>query len=165
MITPKHILVAEDSRNDFVLLKAAFASAGLYHDLFLVRDGAEAIAYLKGESRFGHWSNPPIPDLLILGAQMPKSGAFNVLRFLRESPEHRVPAIVMSGSMHPGMIKNSLDLGAAECFDKPIGLQELVRIVQMIHCRWLANPIQQSTNDQPAGVRTHPIYKVLSAWP
>jgi len=119
MITPKHILVADDSRNDFILLQAAFTASGLYHDLFLVRDGAEAIAYLKGESRFSHWSNPPIPELLILGAQMPKSGAFNVLRFLRESPEHRVPAI----AMHPDTIKNSLDLGAGECFDKPIGLR------------------------------------------
>src|SRR6266850_1732429 len=145
MIRPKHILVADDSRNDFILLQAAFAAAGLYHDLHLVRDGAEAIAYLKGQSPFSDRSNCPIPDLLILGVQMPMSGAFNVLRFLLASPKHRVPAVVMSGSMHPQTIKNSLELGAVECFDKPIGLEELVRIVRKIHHRWLAHPIRPPT--------------------
>jgi len=157
--------VADDSRNDFILLQAAFAAAGLNHDLRLVRDGDEVIAYLKGESPFSDRTNCPLPDLLILDVQMPKSGAFDVLRFLAGSPKHCVPAVVLSGSIDPRLIQKALELGALECFDKPMCQDELVSIVRTIHHRWLANPIQQPTGDQPVLEEARPIYTVLFPWP
>ena len=43
------ILLAEDSENDVLLTRRAFAKANLLNPLQVVRDGVEAIAYLKGE--------------------------------------------------------------------------------------------------------------------
>ena len=139
MSKTKDILVAEDSSNDFFMLEAAFSAAGFGHNLHRVRDGTEVIAYLKAESPFADRTLFPFPHLLILDVQMPKSCAFDVLRFLRERPNFQFPTIVFSGSVPPDMIQSALQLGAEECFDKPSGVQELVSIVQTIHHRWLAN--------------------------
>jgi CheY-like chemotaxis protein len=138
MSTPKDILVADDSSNDFILLQAAFGAAGLRHNLHRVRDGADAIAYVKGESPFTNRTTHPFPHLLVLDVQMPKAGAFDVLRFLRERSDVRVPTVVLSGSVPPGTIEKALELGAIECFDKPGTAKALISVVQTIHHRWLA---------------------------
>jgi two-component system response regulator len=139
MSAHKDILVADDSNNDFTLLMAAFAAAGLRHNFHRVHDGAEATAYLNAESPFSDRTTCPFPDLLLLAFQMPKAGAIDVLRFLRKRPNLKVPTIVLTGSMSPGTIEKALELGAVECVAKPATLQALIGAVQTIHRRWLEN--------------------------
>jgi CheY-like chemotaxis protein len=56
------MLVAEDREEDVQILKLAFERAGVKVALHFVRDGNEAIDYLKGEGRFGDRSEYPLPD-------------------------------------------------------------------------------------------------------
>ena len=140
MIKPKNILVAEDSLKDFMLLQSAFETAKLPHHLHNVRDGLEVVPYLKSEPPFGDRRLSPFPDLLILDVHMPSVDAFDVLSFLRGRPELKLPVILLSGSLTPMDIQKAVNLGAAECFDKPRGLGGLVTLVKSIHHRWLDEP-------------------------
>jgi CheY-like chemotaxis protein len=139
MSIPKDILVADDSSNDFALLQAAFVEAGLRHNLHRVRDGADAIGYVRGDAPFSNRTTHPFPQLLILDIQMPNADALEVLHFLRETADSRIPTIILSGAVAPGVIERALKLGAIECFDKPDTLEELIGIVEMIDRLWLEN--------------------------
>ena len=138
VIRPKNILVAEDSLQDFILLRTAFQDAGLPHHLHNVSDGLQLVAYLKAEPPFTSRPLFPFPDLLVLDIHMPRADAFGVLGFLRERPEIQMPVVILSGSMPPINVDQALRLGAAACFDKPAHFAGLITLVQTIHDRWLA---------------------------
>jgi CheY-like chemotaxis protein len=139
MFVAKIVLVADDSDADFFILEKAFELAKLSHKLLRVRDGDQAIIYLKGEKPFGDRERWPFPDLLVLDEKMPSAGGFEVLQFLEGQTEIRVPAVLLSGSVAPQDVHKALELGAAEYIRKPEGLSELIVMVQTIHHRWLAN--------------------------
>jgi CheY-like chemotaxis protein len=134
----KVVLVADDSDNDFLLLKRAFSKAGLNHQLVHVQDGRQAVSYLKGEVPFEQRDLWPFPHLLILDAIMPGVRGAEVLQFLRNATEIRVPAVLLSGSIAPNDANEALELGAAEYIIKPGGFSELVTMAQTIHFRWLS---------------------------
>jgi CheY-like chemotaxis protein len=109
----------------------------LSHKLFRVHDGEEALAYLTGESRFADRKTWPFPDVLVLDAKMPKMTGFDVLSFLRERPDIKVPIIVLSGSIVSEDKATALRLGAVEYLTKPADTAEMVALVQSIDQHWL----------------------------
>jgi CheY-like chemotaxis protein len=134
----RNLLVADDSDADFLFLEKAFELAGLKHKLFRVREGRQAITYLKGEEPFNDRKRWPFPDLVVLDEKMVNGSGFDVLRFLRERKDIAVPAVLLSGSVSPSEIETVLELGAAEYISKPEGVNDLIVMAQMIHHRWLA---------------------------
>lgn len=121
-----------------MFLEKAFGLAGLNHKLFRVRDGREAIIYLKGEKPFSDREQWPFPNLLVLDEKMPGLDGFDVLRFLRGRTDIRVPAVLLSGSVEPRIADKALELGAAEYLWKRDSINELVVLAQTIHYRWLS---------------------------
>src|SRR5882762_10353741 len=85
---PDHavILIAEDSEDDIVLIRRAFEKAKVLNPLHFVRDGAEAMAYLKGEGKYANRAEFPLPELLLLDLKMPRVDGFDVLRWIRQQP-------------------------------------------------------------------------------
>jgi len=53
------ILLVEDSADDALLIQRAFRKANLANSVQLVRDGEEAVAYLKGDPPFSDRSQFP----------------------------------------------------------------------------------------------------------
>ncbi len=53
-----HILLAEDNQGDIVLVRQALEEHHIEHELYVVRDGAEAIAAV---SRMGNPGASPAP--------------------------------------------------------------------------------------------------------
>jgi CheY-like chemotaxis protein len=131
------VLVADDSQADFIMLQAAFSEAGLPHRLVRARDGLQTIEYFEGLAPFSDRSQFPFPDLLILDINMPRAGGIEVLRFLLDHQNLRVPIVLLSGSVPPSTVEQALQLGASEYFDKPDVPRDLVPLVQTIHSRWL----------------------------
>jgi hypothetical protein len=62
------ILVVESNPADARLTLEAFKEAGLTSDLRSVRDGEDALLYVRGE---GQYKNVPIPDLIFLDLSVP----------------------------------------------------------------------------------------------
>jgi CheY-like chemotaxis protein len=138
--TRKNVLVADDSEVDFLFLQRAFSMAGLSHVLLRVRDGKQALLYLRGEEPFEDRQRWPFPDLLVLDGKMPVTSGLEVLEHLRDSADVHVPAVVLSGSISPGDAQAALELGAAEYLSKPDSISELILLAQTIHYRWLSSP-------------------------
>jgi CheY-like chemotaxis protein len=131
------ILVAEDDENDIFLLERAFKKVGVGMPSHICRDGAEAMAYLKGEGKFSDRATYPFPRVLITDLKMPKCGGMDLLRWLHEHPEcNLIPKIVLSASAEPSDVKLAYQLGANCYFRKPTRFDDLVRLVELAQTFW-----------------------------
>src|SRR4051812_18970968 len=93
------ILLVEDREDDILLIKKSFASAELNCPMYVVRDGDEAIAYLKGQRKYARRKEFPLPDLVLLDLKMPGTDGFEVLQWVRSQPALRnLRVIVLTSS-------------------------------------------------------------------
>lgn len=138
MMEKATVLLAEDDPDDILLTHLAFEKARLANPLQVVRDGEEAIAYLKGEGRFADRTRYPFPILLLLDLKMPKMHGFEVLEWLKRQPElHRLPVAVMTSSDDDPHIAKAYQLGADSYLIKPPDAEALLALVQRLHAYWL----------------------------
>jgi CheY-like chemotaxis protein len=134
---PLVILVAEDDENDSYLLQRAFKKAEIAMPCYICKDGAEAMAYLKGEEKFADRIKYPFPRVLITDLKMPKCSGMDLLRWLHEHPEcNLIPKIVLSASAQPSDVKLAYQLGANCYFRKPSTFDKLVNLVQLAQAFW-----------------------------
>lgn len=133
------VLAAEDEETDVLLLQIAFAKSGFPTKLFVVSDGEEAIAYLKGEGRFADRVAFPLPQLVLLDLKMPRKTGFDVLQWLSERPQFdSLPRVVYSSSSYESDITRARQLRASEYQVKPHAVDQMVRLIRDLQTRWLA---------------------------
>jgi CheY-like chemotaxis protein len=133
-----HILVAEDDTSDAFFFQRAFKRAGLPVSLHFVRDGQEALDYLRGKGQFADRTAHPLPQLLLLDLKMPRLGGFDVLGWVRKQPElRRLQVIIFSGSDEPEDIKRAEKLGANSYLVKPHSIEEMNGLAGRFKKHWL----------------------------
>lgn len=131
------IVVAEDDPNDVVLLQRAFQKNGIPLPVHVCNDGADAMAYLKGEGRYADRQAYPFPRVLITDLKMPRCGGFELLEWLDNHPEcNLIPKIVLSASAEERDVRKAFQLGANCYFRKPATVQELQEIVKLASDFW-----------------------------
>ena len=133
------VLLVEDDPNDVLLTQIAFEKARLANPLTVVRDGEEAIAYLRGAGPFADRRRYPMPILVLLDLKMPKLTGFQVLEWLRAQPGMvgRIPVAIMTSSDHDPDATRAFQLGADSFLQKPPDAEALLALVQRLHAYWL----------------------------
>ena len=127
------ILLADDTESDIHLLRVAFKKAKCNHLLQEVPGGAEAIAYLKGESPYGDRHKFPLPKLMLLDLSMPMTNGFDVLGWVRSQPVlKRLGIFILTASMRNEDMNRAFDLGANSFLVKPSDLEALTSMVQCL---------------------------------
>jgi len=106
------VLVADDDAEDRYLLQRAVRHTTQLQIIGEVADGADAIAYLKGDGEFSDRMKYPLPDLLLLDLKMPRIDGFEVLEWLQTQYFTGLTVVVLTDSMQPEHVKRALDLGA-----------------------------------------------------
>src|SRR4051812_38208791 len=95
----KTILVAEDNESEALLLRHAFASAGIDINLRVVADGDAALAYLAAKTSHRARSKHPVPTLVLLDLKMPGTDGFEVLSWVRQQPRlKRLLVVILTAS-------------------------------------------------------------------
>lgn len=147
------ILIAEDNEDHVILLRRALKKGAVLNPLFVVSDGEEAIAYLKGEGKFADRYEYPLPGLLLLDLKMPKKDGFEVLEWIRQQPYlKRLRVVVLTTSDSPADIDRAYELGANSFIVKPLEKQQFLEVTNAIKGYWLwmsAAPQLQETPDPP----------------
>jgi CheY-like chemotaxis protein len=134
MNTAFNILLAEDNADDVFLLQQAFKKAGVDSRLHLAADGAEALAYLKGEGRYSDRAASPFPDVLLLDLNMPRMNGFEVLEWVRGHPQWGGLIVhVLTTSVREVDVQRAYDLRANSYVVKPSRVDELVQFVRALH--------------------------------
>jgi len=138
------ILLVEDSPDDAFLIQRAFRKANLANSVQLVRDGEEAVAYLKGDPPFSDRSQFPLPVLMLLDLKLPRRSGLEVLEWVRQdSTLKRLPVVVLTSSRESVDINRAYDLGVNSYLTKPVGFDALLEMVKSVNLYWLI------LNEQP----------------
>jgi len=143
------ILLAEDDPDDVLITQIAFRKARLANPLEVVRDGEEAIAYLKGEGAYADRARYPFPALLLLDLEMPKVDGFEVLEWLREQPFiGALPVAILTDSTPDPYVNRAYRLGADSYLLKPASPEELLPLVKRLRAHWMI--VTEASELQPA---------------
>lgn len=103
----KDIVLVEDNPGDVAIALRAFRRSDLADRVRVLRDGEEALAWLRG----GGADAPP--RVILLDLRMPKVDGWEVLRELRADARTReVPVVVVSSSDRESDVRESYRLGA-----------------------------------------------------
>ena len=134
------IMIVDDDSNDRFLLQTALKQIGVREPVYAVSDGAQAVAYLRGEREYADRETHPLPTLLLIDLKMPGMNGFELLHYLKENADlAAIPVVVLTSSTDSNDISNAYLLGANSYQVKAqsmAGLREQMRLIRdyWMHC-------------------------------
>jgi two-component system, chemotaxis family, response regulator Rcp1 len=129
------ILLIEDNAGDVKLITDALAETEKHPSFNVVRDGMEAMQFLKHEGTF---QNAPRPQIIMLDLNLPRKDGREVLNEIKSDPSLRlIPVIVFSSSDAPLDIYNCYALCANCYLVKPRDLFSLIDTINSLVEFWL----------------------------
>jgi two-component system response regulator len=135
------ILLVEDNPDDEALTLRAFQKSNVRNEVVVVRDGAEALAYLFPGGAGGNGGNggdPPYPALVLLDLNLPKVGGLEVLHKMRADERTRlIPVVVLTSSKLEDDILDSYRNGANAYVRKPVKFSDFTAAVNALGVFWL----------------------------
>lgn len=128
------VLLVEDSRADARLMIEVFKEEHINVDVDIVRDGEEAMDYLKQQ---GKYKGAPVPKLIILDLNMPKKDGREVLAEVKsDSKLSTIPVVVLTTSQSEEDIQKSYKLHASCFVTKPLELEKFIAIIKSLDSFW-----------------------------
>jgi CheY-like chemotaxis protein len=127
------VLLIEDNPMDVHLTRRVFARRKLPHPLEVLRDGEEALGYIRG------WQvGRELPAVVLLDLKLPRVDGLEVLRQLKAHPTLRsVPVIVLTTSAEDHDINAAYNLGANSYLIKPVDFDNFLGVAELIEAYWL----------------------------
>ncbi len=128
------ILLVEDDEVDIMNVKRSFKKINIVNQLYVARNGLEALALLRGES--GEPLDPQ-PKIVLLDINMPKMNGIEFLTEVRKDPNLKSLAVfVLTTSNEDEDRWNAYDLNVAGYILKPVGLENFMEAVSRLHMYW-----------------------------
>lgn len=128
------ILLVEDNPGDVRLTQEALNDSKLRNNLSVVRDGVEAIEFIR---RQGKYKDAPYPDLILLDLNLPRKSGREVLEEIKNDDSlKRIPIVVLTTSDDEKDILSSYNLHANCYITKPVDLNHFITIVKTIEGFW-----------------------------
>lgn len=125
------ILLVEDNPNDAELTLRALKQRNLANQVFLCKDGAEAIDFFEN-------GTSPIPKVVLLDLKLPKIDGLEVLERLKQNPRTKaIPVVVLTSSREEPDIEKAYELGANSYIVKPVDFEAFARAVADVGLYWL----------------------------
>ena len=114
---PMRFLLVEDSEGDIELTRAAMSEAKVSNEMSVVRDGVEAMAFLRKE---GEYADAERPDLILLDLNMPRMDGREALKAIKEDPcLASIPVVVLTTSNAEQDVLKSYNLHANAYITSP----------------------------------------------
>lgn len=133
----KRILLVEDDPKDVELTLVALGEYKLANEVDVVRDGQEALDYLRREGSFQErvGNNPAV---LLLDLKMPRVDGLEVLRTIRgDVALQRIPVVMLTSSREERDIIESYKLGVNAYVVKPVDFPQFVEAIKQVGAFWL----------------------------
>jgi len=132
---PVEILMVEDNPDDADLTLEALRDVNLINRVHVVEDGVEALAFLRQQDGYAGMRRP---DLILLDLNLPRKDGREVLAEIKADENlRRIPVVVLTTSQSEEDIHHTYDLHANCYIQKPVDLEQLVKIVKAFEEFWL----------------------------
>jgi len=133
-VRPVDILLVEDNPGDVRLTKEALKDAKVLNEIYIARDGVEAMAFLRRQGKF---STMPLPDLILLDLNLPRKDGREVLAEIKEdSILKHIPVVVLTTSKADEDIIKTYNLHANAYITKPVDLNRFAEIIHVLNEFW-----------------------------
>lgn len=118
----------EDNPGDVRLTQAVLEEGKVRNHLSVVRDGAEALAFLRQE---GQYADALRPDLILLNLRLPGKDGWAVLAELRaDDRPNTIPIVILTSSrVEPDLLERYGPHPSCS-ITKPVDLKQLIAAVQ-----------------------------------
>ncbi|MGF6273246.1 CheY-like chemotaxis protein [Massilia sp. UYP11] len=145
----KPILLVEDNPHDLELTLIALSKSQLANEVVVVRDGAEALDYLKRRGEFAQ-RQLGSPAVILLDLKLPKVDGLEVLKEIRQTEALKaVPVVMLTSSKEEQDVVRSYQLGVNAYVVKPVEFNEFVRAIGDLGIFWAV------LNEPPPGSRRY----------
>ncbi len=131
------LLLVEDSDADAEMTLRTLRKQGIVNRMERVRDGVEALEFLRCEGAFS--ARPAgLPRLVLLDLKMPRMDGMEVLRELKADPALRaVPVVMMTSSREEGDLLASYQLGVNSYIVKPVDFGAFAETIARVGMYWM----------------------------
>ncbi len=134
----KVILLVEDNPDDEELTLLAFKKHNIVNDVFVVRDGAEALDYMFGRGQFSERDLNNTPTLILLDLKLPKVDGLEVLRQLRANESTKyLPIVILTSSREEKDLLHGYFNGANSYVVKPVEFEEFIEAIGKLGLYWM----------------------------
>jgi CheY-like chemotaxis protein len=132
----KRILLVEDSANDVALTLAALEETNLANEVDVVRDGQQALDYLRREGPFSSRAEGN-PAVVLLDLKLPKVDGLEVLAHIKSNPALKtVPVVMLTSSREEPDLARSYGLGVNAYVVKPVAFGDFVAALKELGLFW-----------------------------
>ena len=132
----KTILLAEDNPKDVELTLEALAEHNLANHVTVVKDGVEAMEYLRCEGKYKNRKKGN-PAVLLLDIKMPRMDGIEVLKAIRGDPALKMLSVVMlTSSREEPDLKKCYELGVNAYVVKPVDFNDFIEAVKQVGIFW-----------------------------
>jgi CheY-like chemotaxis protein len=123
---PIKILLVEDDDGHARLIERNLRRVNLCNPIERVRDGLEALEYLRNEGAFGDRRRFSRPRLLLLDINMPRMDGIEVLERVKADEQLRcLPVIMLTSTDNQAEIDRCYCAGASGYVAKPVNIASL----------------------------------------
>jgi chemotaxis family two-component system response regulator Rcp1 len=128
-------LLVEDDEDDIYLTKKAFEQQKVANNLHVVKDGVDAMEFLRQEKEY---ADKPRPDIVLLDLNLQTMDGDEVLAEMKDDEElHSIPVVVLTSSEAEEDIVQSYELNANAYLTKPVDFNGFLEIVESIDQFWV----------------------------
>lgn len=130
------ILLVEDNLDDIELTMIALEKSRIANPVVSVRDGVEALEYLRRE---GEWAgrDDVNPAVILLDKKLPKLDGHEVLSAIRADERlKRVPVVMLTASREEKDLLRSYDLGVNAYVVKPVEFEDFMAAINDLGMFW-----------------------------
>jgi two-component system, response regulator len=131
------MLLVEDNPDDIVLIQRAIKQANIVNQMWVVRDGQEAVDFLRHQGPFQDESVSPRPGLILLDINIPKINGLEVLQIIKQDNGLKgIPTVMLTVSRREEDIIKGYNYGCNSFVQKPLEFEKFVDAVKQIGMYW-----------------------------
>jgi two-component system response regulator len=148
------ILLVEDNKDDMDLTLHALKREKLANNIFVARDGEEALDFLFCRGAFAKRTFEHPPKLVLLDLKLPKVDGMEVLKQVKNDPRTKnIPIVIMTSSKEERDLVSGYNLGANSYIQKPVDFDQFRETVKSVGLYWLVinQPAPASSLTKAAG--------------
>ena len=135
-LTP--VLLVEDDPDDVAITRRAFSKGKIINPLYVVRDGEEAVEFLRREGRYARKGAAPRPGIVLLDLNLPRLDGRQVLRIVKSDPDLKlIPVAVLTTSEADADVLECYEQGANTYMTKPVDFSKFIQAIITLGRYWL----------------------------
>lgn len=136
MISLRTILLAEDNVKDVELTLEALSEHNLANQVVVVKDGVEALEYLRCEGNYKQRKQGN-PAVILLDIKMPRMDGIEVLKVIRSDDKLRaIPVVILTSSREEPDLKKCYEIGVNAYVVKPVDFRNFIDAIKQIGVFW-----------------------------